>query len=385
MKHIALTVSLFLAACSSVPNQTAKEVAVQRVQLSQLINHSLFQPVDTPNELSIFALPDDEKAKFLAYADKYRDEIRADRIVYNYLESQLANFTYHGDTLTSSQTLARAEGNCISLAILTQSYADLLGLETSFQEMTSRPVYAKENNLVYVSNHFRTKVYAPFDDDSDDYIVIIRPGTLIDYFPTRGSFFSGRASYNDLLSKYYSNLAAEAMAQKQLNLAYSYLVQALTFTPDDPELYNMAGILHRRAADLQTAKLIYDTALTHNEVSINLINNYRILARELGDTQLVKQLTSQLVKGEKDPYQLLVIAQTDLQQGQISKAAHHLEVAIKKAPYISELYLELAKIRYQQGRNKLTRDLLEKAIQYERDGKKLDLYQAKQVALAMEN
>jgi len=44
-----------------------------------------------------------------------------------------------------------AQGNCISLAVLTQSYAQTLGLKTSFQEMTSEPVYAQEDNLVYVA------------------------------------------------------------------------------------------------------------------------------------------------------------------------------------------------------------------------------------------
>ncbi|MCQ8891249.1 tetratricopeptide repeat protein [Pseudoalteromonas carrageenovora] len=374
---LVLSFSFFLTACKNTPTNTSPN----KTLLTSVINHSLFKRVNTLNEQSIFELPQAEKEKFMAYANEKLVDTRADRVIFNYLQNQLTNFKYHGDTLTSEQTIELSQGNCISLAVLTQSYAQLLNLETSFQEMTSAPVYAKENNIIYVANHFRTKVYAPEQEKDDDLIVFIRPGTLIDYFPTRGSIYSGSATYNDLLSKFYSNLAAKALAKKQLNIAYSLILKANTFTPNDPELFNMAGVLHRRAEDLQSAKVIYQTALDNNEISVNLIHNYRALAKELDDKTLEGQLTSQLINKEKDPYELLVIAQNDLQDGKITQAKNHLELAIAKAPYISELYLELAKIRYQQGKTKQTQALLEKAMQHERDNKKLNVYQAKLASL----
>ncbi|MDO6637250.1 hypothetical protein Q4540_13080 [Pseudoalteromonas carrageenovora] len=374
---LVLSFSFLLTACKNTPTNTSPN----KTLLTSVINHSLFKRVNTLNEQSIFELPQAEKEKFMAYANEKLVDTRADRVIFNYLQNQLTNFKYHGDTLTSEQTIELSQGNCISLAVLTQSYAQLLNLETSFQEMTSAPVYAKENNIIYVANHFRTKVYAPEQEKDDDLIVFIRPGTLIDYFPTRGSIYSGSATYNDLLSKFYSNLAAKALAKKQLNIAYSLILKANTFTPNDPELFNMAGVLHRRAEDLQSAKVIYQTALDNNEISVNLIHNYRALAKELDDKTLEGQLTSQLINKEKDPYELLVIAQNDLQDGKITQAKNHLELAIAKAPYISELYLELAKIRYQQGKTKQTQALLEKAMQHERDNKKLNVYQAKLASL----
>ncbi|GEB70441.1 hypothetical protein PC2016_3114 [Pseudoalteromonas carrageenovora] len=374
---LVLSFSFLLTACKNTPTNTSPN----KTLLTSVINHSLFKRVNTLNEQSIFELPQAEKEKFMAYANEKLVDTRADRVIFNYLQNQLTNFKYHGDTLTSEQTIELSQGNCISLAVLTQSYAQLLNLETSFQEMTSAPVYAKENNIIYVANHFRTKVYAPEQEKDDDLIVFIRPGTLIDYFPTRGSIYSGSATYNDLLSKFYSNLAAKALAKKQLNIAYSLILKANMFTPNDPELFNMAGVLHRRAEDLQSAKVIYQTALDNNEISVNLIHNYRALAKELDDKTLEGQLTSQLINKEKDPYELLVIAQNDLQDGKITQAKNHLELAIAKAPYISELYLELAKIRYQQGKTKQTQALLEKAMQYERDNKKLNVYQAKLASL----
>ena len=116
-------------------------------------------------------------------------------------------------------------------------------------------------------------------------------------------------------------------------------------------------------------------------VKVYLINNYQLLAKQLGKSELAEQLTSQLVNKEKGPYELLVLAKNDLQTGFINRAKDHLELAIVKAPYISELYLELAKIRYQQGKKQHTKRLIEKAIEYERDDKKLNVYQAKLLSL----
>ena len=380
MKSIVLVTLflVFLSACKSTPTTPT----VEQPQLTALINHTRFKQIDTPTELNIFELPNAEKKRFLAYADQQQlNGVRTDRIIYNYLENQLSDFKYHGDTLTSAQTLTREQGNCISLAVLTQSYANALGLETSFQEVTSEPVYAKESGMVYVANHFRTKVYAPKVEKEDNIIQIFRPGTIIDYFPTRGSFYSGSASYNDLVAKFYSNLAAKALAKEKLNTAYSFILQANSFTPNDAELFNMAGILHRRAGDLKTAEVIYETAINNNLSNINLINNYQLLAKQLGKSELAEQLTNQLANKEKGPYELLVLAKNDLQTGFINRAKDHLELAIVKAPYISELYLELAKIRYQQGKKQHTKRLIEKAIEYERDDKKLNVYQAKLLSL----
>lgn len=370
---------LFLAGCSTTKTQQIEP----QIKLTSLLNHKLFTPQVTLTKDTLFKLSTAEELKFLAFARKqHASQIRADKIVFNYLEKILSNFSYHGDTLTSMQALEHGHGNCISLAILTQSYAQSLGLETSFQEVTSTPVYAQEGNLVYVANHFRTKVYAPETPEKDANIVtFVRPGSLIDYFPSRGSMYSGSADINDLVAKFYSNLAADALAIKQYDLAYSNILQASKYTPLDPEIFNLAAVMHRRIGDLKSAKKIFQAALKQELVSINLLTNYQILAQQLGDIKLAEQLNAQLFYKEKDPYELLVMAKNDVQTGRLYHAKNHIEQAITKAPYIAELYLELAKIRHQQGHNQHTKTLLEQAIKLERNKQKLDLYQAKLLSL----
>ncbi|MBQ4834059.1 hypothetical protein J8L70_12470 [Pseudoalteromonas sp. MMG010] len=373
--------SVFLSGCNST--STAKtEQSETFLSLHQLINHSLFQQQKTPSEEAIFTLSKAQKKRFLNYAKQHFDTVRADRIIYNYLEEQLSDFKYYGETLSATESVSLEKGNCISLAIVTQSYAELLGLETSFQEVSSTPIYAQQGNLIYVSKHLRTKVYAPPPEKKKGVLSLFRSGTLIDYFPTRGSFYSGNASYNDLVSMFYSNLAGDTLQKKQYDFAYSFIIQANKYTPNHPELFNMAAILHRRMGDKTSAQHIYQTALEQDNVSVNLLSNYRILAQEMGDHALIEQINRALINDEKDPYELLVIAANARQQGALIRAKSNLELAITKAPYIADLYLELAKVHFQQGHTARTQSLLSKAIELERDKQKLNIYQAKLLALS---
>ena len=375
MKSILFTLvlSAFLVGCNSTEQQAPTPPSV-----ASLLNAANFEHIELTDP-KLFALPDDEQKRFLDYFTKRQGKgLRDDQILYHYLENKLTNFNYFSATLNAEQTLQEHEGNCISLAILTHAYAQLVGLKTGFQAVSSEPVYSKQNNIVYVSGHFRTKVYAPLNED-DNYLV--PPGSIIDYFPSRGSFYSGHAELKDLISRYYSNLAAQALALKQFDLSYSYILKANEYTPNAASLYNLAAVLHRQSGDLAGAKHIYQTAIQYGFKDTNLLHNYAVLAKQLDDHSLAEQLNSQLAMLEQDPFELLTTAINARNNGQFYKAKQQLEDAIALAPYLSEPYVELAIISYQQGNEQSSKEWLEKAIEIENKDEKLALYHAKLFAL----
>ncbi|MBE0377245.1 tetratricopeptide repeat protein [Pseudoalteromonas prydzensis] len=372
----SLLLICLLTACKSTESLTPAVPS-----LTSLLNHPLFELQPVPTEQAIFKLPSSEVDTFIAYVDTQRqNDLTDDIILYNYIERGFSNFSYHGDTLTAQQTLELAHGNCISLAILTQAYANLIDLETGFQEMTSQPVYAKEGNLVFIANHFRTKLYRPFIEEEGQ-ITFIRPGVLIDYFPSRGSFYVGSASYDDLIAKYYSNLAADALLESDYNQVYSLLMKANQYTPNDAELFNLAAILHRRVNDQATSQRIYQTALDQQLQSLNLLSNYKVLAEDTGNEMLVEQINSLLGAQEKDPYELIALGESEALSGRLMSAKKHIDAAIDKAPYLADPYVALAKIRYQQGNLNDAHKLLKQAMKLERDKLQRSVYAAKLAAI----
>ncbi|MGS0537026.1 tetratricopeptide repeat protein [Pseudoalteromonas sp. SaAl2] len=376
--YFSLLLICLLAACKST-----EPLNTPSASLNSLLNYSRFELQLTPSEDEIFILPQNEVNKFLSYVNEQRQrEPTDDVILSDYIERSYSRFSYHGDTLTAEQTLKFQHGNCISLAILTQSYANLIDLETSFQEMTSEPVYGKESNIVLIANHFRTKLYRPYVEAEGE-ITFIRPGTLIDYFPSRGSFYVNSANKNDLVSKYYSNLAADAVLKNNYDLAFSLLIKANEYTPNDPELFNLAAIIHRRSNDIATSQRIYQSALDQKLHSLNLLSNYKLLAQSLGDSMLADKLDSIIGMQDKDPFELIALSETENLSGRVMSAKKHLNEAINKAPYLAEPYVALAKISYQQGHQKDAKRLLKQAIQLERNKEQINVYQAKLNAVQM--
>ncbi|WP_404392206.1 hypothetical protein [Pseudoalteromonas phenolica] len=354
-----------------------------------LANHALFKLQPVPSEQEIFSLPEAEQIKFL---EKYNSSIsqgkRADTFIADYLEKSVSNFTYDGKTFTATEAFNQQHGNCISLAVLTQAYANLAGVETSFREVSTYPIFKKEQDLVLVSSHFNTKLFAPkIETESQEtdrsWIQILRAGTVVDYFPQQNTFYVGNAKYPRLISKFYANLAAEALLKENFDLSYSLANEAFKFTPHNPELINLFAILHRRAGDTDTAKKLFEFALEHKLVSSNLIASYRYLADQLVDIALADRLETELEKAAKTPFDYLQLAIKATNGKQFYKAKKILNKIIEQHPYLPEPHFELAKVYYMQNHHDLAKTALEEAIKMSDSQEKTGMYEAKLKSLEL--
>ena len=351
-----------------------------------LVNPNLFKLISVPSEEEIFALPKAEKSKFLAEYNEYISQgLRADKAIERYLDSTMGYFSYDAETFTASESQSKQQGNCVSLAILTQAYANVAGVETGFREVSTYPIFKKEQDLLIVSTHFNTKLYAPKESEEKDkdWIQILRAGTVVDYFPQQNTFYLGNATYSNLVSKFYSNLATDALIDEHFNLSYSLINEALKFTPKNPELINLLAILHRRAGDTKTAEQLFQFAIQHNLTSSNLIASYRFLAAQQSNTDLVERLNEELEKAAKTPFDFLLIAKQSLEKKHFGKAKKILNKIIEQHPYLPEPYFELAKAHYLQNDHDLAKEALEKAIKMSDSQEKTGMYEAKLKSLEL--
>jgi hypothetical protein len=373
MKFIYVIGLVLLSGCNSTINNTTTEVQ----NANTLLNHSLFVQQPTYSVEAIFALPPAEQDRFLHYhLNALSNGVREDRIIASYLEDKLKHFTYDGATLSAAQTLTEDKGNCISLAILTQAYANVIGIETSFREVASIPVYRMTGQTLLISTHLNTKLIAPFQDE-EGWITAIRPGTVIDYFPEQDTHLVGTTTVDDLISKFYANLATKALLASEFDIAYSYIHQALRYVKNDPELINIAAILHRRIGDLDTAKLLFGFALEHGFLSTNLIANYASLAQATNDQELIERLDIINEKIAKTPFDIITIAQKAVKNKQYVKAEALLMPLTQAYSYLPEPYIELAKLYYYKNNVSKSKYYLLEALNKAEDRDKLNIYQAK--------
>ncbi|KAF7767711.1 hypothetical protein PCIT_a3790 [Pseudoalteromonas citrea] len=362
----------FLSGCT-----TTNKIPTTPVDAVALFNHSLFNRQPTPEVTDIFSLPLAEQNRFFAYQQKALEQgIRQDRVIPAYLKNKLASFSYDGATLSATQTLNQDQGNCISLAILTQAYANLIGIETSFREVASIPVYKMSGQTLLISNHFNTKLLAPTEGEKG-FISAIRPGTVIDYFPAQDIYFVDTATVDDLVAKFYANHAADALLNKRFNESYSHIIQSFKHVKNDPELINIAAILHRRAGDSETAKQLFEFALTHNLVSTNLLTSYAALAQDNSNYTLVNKLENMNNLIAKTPFDIISIAQNAIQKQHYNTAEKLLSELAIEYSYLPEPYFELAKLYYLKNDLVQSKAYLSEALSKAEDQKKLGIYQAK--------
>ncbi|MCF6441861.1 hypothetical protein L1077_20705 [Pseudoalteromonas luteoviolacea] len=378
-KHI--TFLLFMAlisGCSSTKDTPPETIPL----VSALFSDDTFEQVLTINEQEIFTLPVQEQEKFLDYFNNELIKgVREDKIIFNYLKQRIDLFTYDGATLTATESLERNEGNCISLAILTQAYAKLAQVDTTFIEVGTVPVFKKNNNTILISNHFRTKLLAPKSTSDPNTIEVIRAGTVVDYFPAQDSFFIDNANYNDLVTKFYANRAVDALLEDNFNQSFNMLKQALSYKPYDPELINISAVLHRRSGQESHAMKIYEYAKNYNLTSQNLLANYLFIAKNQNNTELVKQLENLLDETALTPFDKIQVAQRSAQKGRFTRAIQELKEVIIETPYLPEPYFELARIYHSKGDIEKTDKLLALAVERSSDPKKRSLFQAKRDAI----
>ena len=100
----------------------------------------------------IYQLPQSEKNKFLTYFNRTNlQSVYPAQRLFDYMQHNMHYFTYHGNTYSAAETLARQSGNCLSLAILTVAYAELANIDYAFDLVTSQPLYDREQKSRY--NH----------------------------------------------------------------------------------------------------------------------------------------------------------------------------------------------------------------------------------------
>lgn len=378
MKYLIFFLPLLL---SLLGCQSSKKLQLQEPQMplpSLLVNHRLFSPQAIQSEKDIFKLPENEKANFLnRYNALVAQGERPDKAIYQYLEKSVENFTYRGDTLTAPETLIKESGNCISLAILTHSYAQAAGIETNFKEVSTFPVFQREDNVILVSSHFSTKLLAPKVEKSAKSLIAIRAGTVVDYFPTSSTFYIGNAQYPQLVAKYYINLATEALLKEEYDLSYSLALAAFEHTPYSSEIINLMAIIHRRAGDTQTAKALFEFAIKYDLHNNNLIASYLYLAQTQNDAALIDRLEPLFDSSAKTPFDLIQVAKKAYEKKKYRKARSILSKLIKEYSYLPEPYFEMARLYYLQSDKEKAESFLEQAIKMSDSHEKTEIYQAK--------
>lgn len=334
----------------------------------------------------IFQLTEQQKLHFLNYYNGENNaHVEGHERLYNYLDMILYGFDYRGDTYTASVALSSQSGNCLSLAILTTALANLVNLEIRYQRVNAAPIYQRFHNVMTLSSHVRTHVFAPEKEVDKDVIVVTRKKMIIDYFPEKGNVTGDFIDKSQFLSMFYQNLAGDSIVAKEHDLAYSLLSQAMEIDSQNPETLNTLAVLYKNLGDVDVAERIYQYAIEHTAGSVNILSNYVMLLERQGRDGELTELKKNLPNIDDDnPYRWFDLANYHLAKNDLFFALRYFKRSVEAAPYLHEGYFGLAKTYYQMGRMELAKESMDKAIALAYVPQEKGLYQAKLKVLAKE-
>lgn len=322
----------------------------------------------------VFELSEQQKEHFFEFYNHpyYQNEEPHNRI-YRYLETKLGGFTYNGQTSTASKSLAEDQGNCLSLAILTKSLANLANIDIDYQLVETPAVYQKKNDIVVSSQHIRTVVYAPFDNGN-----FFRGRIYIDYFYQPGTRVLREVKDKEFQSMYYTNKAAESLMEDNMRLAYWYLSAALKLKSNHSHAINMMGLLYAREGFLDAAEKMYLYGIDYSELNLDILNNYHSLLISQDRIAAAKMIEKKIGKSNDiNPYKWISLANSAYSIGEIDKAMRYYKKAVLLAPYLHEPFAGIARAEFKKGSANRATKAIEQAIKNVFDSNTMKLYQAK--------
>lgn len=365
-RYLLLSIGLLLNAACSHTNLAKQESEYTAIE--PLFNFSLFDLRVSQNNSydKFFKLSPQQEANILAAVQiKELQGFKRHEALYEVLQERLDNFTYYGETYSAETSMRLNQGNCMSLAVLTTAYAKLLGLDFSYREVNTLPIFSKKNNLILSSSHVQTIIYDAEFTTQPGQLFLQKPGLVIDYFPSKNNRSGKYLDEDAFIAMYYQNLAGDALVDNNLDKAFLLASKAYTFDQDNIDVINSLAIIHRRAGDNESAEAIYLAGLKKEQSSLSLLSNYVMLLKSQNREAEAEHYQSQLSQlNDPNPFHWLEEAYIAEQNHETNKAKHFYLKALKQAPYLHQAYLGLYHIYRQKGQYVKAKNMMRKALEW---------------------
>jgi Flp pilus assembly protein TadD len=265
-------------------------------------------------------------------------------LVHALYSAQRVRLSYDGAfTRNAAEAFDARAGNCLSLVIMTASFAKRLGLEVRYQRVESEGIWARDGQLVQIVGHVNVALGRP--DSPLHRTQSPRDWVTIDFLPIDDAERQ-RVRHIDearVVAMYMNNKSVEALARGNRADAYWWsrasIEQDLRFTS---AYITLAVVLQQHGLfEKALGALRYALGLEpHNTQALsNLVGNLRGQGRE-GEAQEAARLLARLEP--TTPMASFKTGLRALKTGDFSAAKSALKTALRGAPDDHEFHFLLA-------------------------------------------
>ena len=369
---LAATLTAMTTGCALAPPA--------RVNLS-VLHDELFSPVPAVDTSTVFELSPAMKAYAdteLAALAQLRDPRRAllDAL---YQKGRLRLDYDSSFTRTAGQAFEARSGNCLSLVIMTASFARYLGLPVSFQAVLTEDIYSRSGPLFLASGHVNLVLGPPVRraysrDDFDSLVVDFLAQSELRGQRTRP------LDERTVLAMFLNNRSAELLVQGQLATAYAHARAALLLEPAHRNAVNTLGVIYNSAGHFAAAGASFLEVLAAEPNHVSAVTNRLAWVQRHGQPEEAAALAARLQQLQPEPpFKLFAQGLEAMRNGDFAGARDLLARELRLQPFqdevhfwLAQAYLKLGKIAAAERHLQHARDLSNTRNMHDRYSAKLE-------------
>ncbi|TRX56875.1 tetratricopeptide repeat protein [Thalassomonas sp. M1454] len=327
------------------------------------ITHQQYELVE-PDD--IFAL-DEEMTKFVhGKLNRIKDPYARSKTLLTKLFNQSAGALQYnkGANLTAIQAYHQNTANCLSLTILAYTLANEAGLTVKFQQIEIPEYWVREGSYNMLTGHVNMKITG--DSKSPFRVIWGKNDLIIDFDPysTRHYFNKKIISKERVVAMFYNNRGANAIVNKEFDLAYAYFKKSTLIDPQYSSAWANLGLLYKNIGEFQLAESSYKYAISLNSKNHNAWNNLAILYQTIDNNNQAYDIYNYLNKVRlHNPFYHALLGEESFYRGDYEQSIVHYNKAKQMNPLEHEFYFGLAKAYYKLGKFKKSESFLVKAKQ----------------------
>lgn len=376
MRHwLLILTSLLLAACAQAP------VAPRPDGLFQ--DHRFAPPSERISAADIFAISDEMK-HFLR--EEIGPQLRAHGLQRGlvealYRQGQLKLDYDTATTRNAAEAFRARAGNCLSLVIMTASFARELNLSVEFQSAFLEEAWARNGNFYLRSGHVNITLGRRFIDAGR---LADSTSLTIDFLPpedTRG-LRTQPITEQTVVAMFMNNRSAEALLAGRVDDAYWWAREAMVHSPLFMSAYNTLGVIYLRQNDARQAERVFSQVLEREPANTRAMFNLVLALKRQDRLAEAGAWEQRLARLEPEPpFHFFDRGLAAMQRSDFAAARDWFSKEVARAAYHHESHFWLGVANYRLGEMVLARKHLGLAMENSPTRGERDLYAAKLASL----
>lgn len=245
-------------------------------------------------------------------------------------------------TRNAQEAFNARSGNCLSLVIMTAAFAREMGLPVRFHSVFTDETWSRSGNVLFSAGHVNITL-GQLNSHTRLNAGESAPLT-IDFFATPAGRMqhSWEIGEETIVAMYLNNRAAEALAREELDDAYWWAREAVLRDPKFFAAYNTLGVIYRRYGQHVAAERALRHVLAIEPGNLSAMSNLAIVLDGLGRNAEATQLAREVERLRPfAPFHFFDLGMAAMKEKQFVVARDYFLKEVNRAAYNPEFHFWL--------------------------------------------